>query len=136
MSYYEPELGQAAFGQPYKTYTVPQYVEAAFMMIDNELDRVMWNTTQEEWPSPFQNTGNGYKNDTFEVEAYSWDEEYEQPYNFKWKDLEVSWYKHMRRGASMNRETSPAEIAEMLVECLESLSAYEKEKCPDLYEGE
>ena len=130
----KPELGQAAFGQPYKKFDVPRYVIAALIMIEEELDRVMWNIHQKDYASPFQNTANSYKNDIFESEAYSWDDTYNQINNFKWKDLEISWYKHMRRGTSMNRETTPKEVAEMLEECIDSLLKYEKEKCPNLYE--
>ena len=136
MSCYEPELGQAAYGQPYKEFATPQYLIAAFIMIDEELDRVMWNIHQKEYASPFDNTGASYRNNVFEIEAYSWDEDYGQPYNFKWKDLEINWYKHMQRGTNMNRETTPKEVAEMLDECISSLLEYEKEKCPDLYEEE
>ena len=63
---------------------VPNYVQAAFTKIDEQLSRVMWNIYQKEYDSPFSNTGEKFKNDVFEVEAYSWDDEYNQEYNFKW----------------------------------------------------
>ena len=100
---------------------VPNYVQAAFRQIDEELSRVMWNINQEEFDSPFDNTGNEFKNDVFEVEAYSWDEEYDQKYNFKWRDYKVRWYKHSRRDPEANRFISPEECAQMLDECLESI---------------
>ena len=100
---------------------VPNYVQAAFTKIDEQLSRVMWNTTQEEYESPFSNTGNKFKNDVFEVEAYSWDDEYDQEYNFKWNDYKVRWYKHCLRDPEANREISPDECAKMLDECLESI---------------
>lgn len=100
---------------------VPNYVQAAFRQIDEELSRVMWNINQEEFDSPFDNTGNKFKNDVFEVEAYSWDEEYDQKYNFKWGDYKVRWYKHSRRDPEANRFISPEECAQMLDECLESI---------------
>jgi len=92
----------------------------------------MWNKYQKEYSSPFDDTGNRYKNETFEVVAYSWDDEKEQPYNFRWvnkktgKPLEVSWYKYLGRGTSVNRKVSPAEIEMMLDECLESLEKEDK----------
>ena len=108
------------FGQPHQEFEVPSYVDAALEAIRSEVGRVEWNIRQEEF-DPFGNTGADYKNDTFEVHAYSWNEEEEQPYNFKWKDLEISWYKYLGRGMSMNRETNPNEIAEMLDECLKEM---------------
>ena len=101
--------------------SIPNYVQAAFTKIDEQLSRVMWNTTQEEYESPFSNTGNKFKNDVFEVEAYSWDDEYDQEYNFKWNDYKVRWYKHCLRDPEANREMSPDECAKMLDECLESI---------------
>lgn len=100
---------------------VPEYVQAAFALIDEELSRVMWNINQEEFDSPFSNTGEQFKNDVFEVEAYSWDNEYDQKYNFKWKDYKVRWYKHCKRDPQANREISADECATMLNECLESI---------------
>lgn len=99
-------------------YDVPNYVEAALDKIDTELDRVMWNVNQEEYESPFGNTGRGYKDDIFEAEAYDWDEDSEQEYNFKWRDYKIRWYKYCGRGMESNRYMSPQECAEMLDECL------------------
>ena len=101
---------------------------AVLYLIEDELDRVMWNINQKEYDSPFQNTGNveGFKNDVFEVHAYDWNWDYEdddthQPINFKWKDLEITWYKHFRRGLWWNRDFSELELSIMLEQCLESL---------------
>lgn len=102
---------------------VPEYVQAAFALIDEELARVMWNINQEEFDSPFSNTGEQFKNDVFEVEAYSWDNEYDQKYNFKWKDYKVRWYKHCKRDPQANRDITPEECSQMLSECLESIRA-------------
>lgn len=124
---YEPELGQFAFGQPFKQYEAPDWLEAFLNAIRAELDRVMWNNNQEEYSSPFSNSGNKFKNGVFEAIAYSWDDSVEQPFNFKWKDFEVSWYKYMGRGMSMNRAITPDEGVEMLNECLVSVRAMDKE---------
>jgi hypothetical protein len=120
---YEPEMGQMCFGQPSQRYAGSELLSAALQAINDRLDMVMWNKNQEEYPSPFINSGNveGFKNGTFEAHAYSWDEDVEQPFNFKWRDIEVSWYKHARRGLSVNRLVLPDEIAVMLQECLDSL---------------
>lgn len=124
-SEYIPELGQAGFGQPYQKYEASELLIAALNSIREELSRVYWNNNQVEIDDPFDNTCGKYKNETFEVEAYSWGEK-KQPYNFKRKDLEISWYKSLGRGTSTNRYISPYEIDEMLEDCLRSIRAEEK----------
>lgn len=131
---YDEEKETQANDECYETYKydmyeekyhsdVPDYVQAAFSLIDEELARVMWNINQEEFDSPFSNTGEQFKNDVFEVEAYSWDDEYDQKYNFKWKDYKVRWYKHCKRDPQANRDITPEECSQMLSECLESIRA-------------
>lgn len=124
--YYEPELGQSSFGQPWQKFEASSLCEAALRLIERELGHVMWNRHQTEYESPFGNTGNRFKNDVFEVQAYSWNEE-EQKYNFKWRDIEISWYKYLARGLSSNKDLKPDEIARMLNECLDSLRLFEEE---------
>jgi len=130
MTTYTPELGQMIFGQPSQMYVVPAIMDAALEAIDSELCRVMWNERQEEYLSPFRNTGNTFKNDVFEVHAYSWGDE-EQPYNFAWKDLRISWYKYLGRGMSANMEISPDLAAECLNDCLASIMAMEDGDIPN-----
>lgn len=125
MGQFIPEMGQMAFGQPSKEFSVGPLLEAALGMIDDNLRRLMWNRYQREYPSPFSNTGNRFKCDAFEVAAYSWDDSYEQPFNFKWRDIEVSWYKYCCRGTSVNAEITPEQINEMLIDCLCAITALE-----------
>lgn len=125
---YEPEIGQMLFGQPWQSQDASELLIAALSAIDDELNRIMWNIHQVQYDSPFSNTGQSFKElDEFQIEAYSWNEEYQQPWNFKWQDIEVSWYKHMRRGTSVNREVKPDEIANLLEACLAALHKYERE---------
>lgn len=121
---YQPELGQMIFGQPFKEHAVSNLVDAALCHIRDELDRVMWNVNQREYDSPFGNTGNTFKCDTFEVHAYSWGDD-EQPYNFKWRGIEISWYKYLGRGMSANAIITPATVSEMLDDCLKGAAAWE-----------
>lgn len=123
---YEPELGQMMFGQPWKPHAVPPVWEAALVLLDDELERVMGNITQEPWDSPFGNTGNRFECPAFAVHAYSWGED-EQPWNFKWRDVEIGWYKGYRRGLSSNVPLTPDLAAAMLEECLEALRRMEEE---------
>lgn len=109
-------------------------LNAVLEAIESDLLRVMENITQESYESenPFRNTGNtiGFHTETFEVRAYDWgwdnDESGAQPYNFKWRDLEIYWYKYCGRGLYTNRATTHDELALMLDECLESLRNYER----------
>ena len=121
MKNYKPELGQAVFGQPFKEYEAPEWLISFLTTISCALELQMWNKNQETYDSPFSNTGNKYENEVFTAEAYSWDEETKQPFNFKWKDLEISWYKYLGRGTTLNRELTSDEGVKMLNECLESI---------------
>ena len=137
MSEYEPELGQAIFGQPYQEYGVPDIWDSALCFIRDRLDTVMWNKHQKEYDSPFGNTANSFKCDVFEVEAYSWNDNYDQPYNFKWRDVEISWYKYLGRGMSANQELTPDRASEMLVECLARLQKVDQEAWDEIvHEGQ
>jgi len=58
---------------------------------------------------------------SFDQPSYSWNEEEEQDFNFKWRDFKVSWYKYFGRGMTMNREISNEELREMLLEFIEEV---------------
>lgn len=109
-----------------KTYEVPQIWDAALLFLSLELTRVMGNIHQKPYSSPFGNTGQNFKCPVFEVEAYSWNDN-EQPYNFKWRDVEISWYKYLGRDMRANKELIPDLAALMLKECIEYLAKYEEE---------
>ena len=102
-------------------YECPKWVVALLNELDNQLDRVMWNIHQEEYPSPFDNTSNMFKNDVFEVQAYDWNDEVEQPYNFKCDDIEISWYKYLGRDTTINGEYESQKIIDMFNKCLQSI---------------
>ena len=127
MDNFEPELGHMIFGQGWQPHNATRMLEAALDYIDIELSRVMWNIDQKEYNSPFDNSGNSFECPTFKIEAYSWNDEYEQPFNFKWKDVEISWYKHMGRDMSVNQDLPNDKIAEMLDDCSNAILKYEKE---------
>lgn len=109
----------------------PTYLTAYLMYLDSELTRIMENRSQEEYDSPFYNSGNvaGYKNDTFEVHAYDWcwdvEDSRPRPVNFKCGDIEVTWYKHYRRGCWVNREITENEALVMFNKCVASLQREE-----------
>lgn len=110
----------------------PEWIIAMLSYIEDELDRVMWNIHQTEYSSPFNNTGNAYKNKVFEVQAYSWSDE-NQEFNFKYKDIKIRWYKYLGRATQINRNLYAEEGITLLDECLASIRNYEKIKMKQKY---
>lgn len=116
------ELGNLMFNtNKNQQYECPRWIVALLNELDNQLDRVMWNNTQKEYPNPFENTANSFKNDVFEVQAYNWNDDVEQPYNFKCGDIEISWYKYLGRDTTINGEYKPQVIINMFNKCLQSI---------------
>ena len=101
-------------------------VQAVLNEIRREMDRLYWNKYQCEMNSPFDNTGEEYENQTFQVYAYYWGEDDElinRP-NFKYKDLSIFWYKHNNRGLDVyySKDRISAEyLVKMLKDCKVSL---------------
>ena len=116
------ELGNIIFNtNKNQQYNCPRWIVALLNELDDQLARVMWNRHQEKYDSPFENTANSFKNDVFEVQAYSWNDEVEQPYNFKCDDIEISWYKYLGRDTTINGEYEPQKIIDMFNKCLNSI---------------
>jgi len=115
--------------------TCPRYIVALLKDLSSELERVQWNVYQEEYESPFYNTGNSFKNDTFEVHAYYWgdDEDFINRPNFKCGDLEISWYKHLGRGDTINKRISRRKMEKIYLKCLISILKWEEEQDCDPY---
>ena len=126
------ELGQMCFSpNTIHHYDCPDYVVALLRDIARKLDIVMWNSKQKEYDSPFENTGNDFICDTFEVHAYNWSEDINQPYNFKCGDIEISWYKYLGRGCTMNNKWSQSAMIEMYNKCMKALDKINKEALED-----
>lgn len=116
------ELGNLMFNtNKNQQYECSRWIVALLNELDNQLDRVMWNNTQKEYSSPFENTSNSFKNNVFEVQAYDWNDDVEQPYNFKCDDIEISWYKYLGRDTTINGEYEPQKIIDMFNKCLQSI---------------
>lgn len=116
------ELGQILFSSnKIQQYDCPAYVVALLRDIARKLDITMWNITQEEYDNPFDNTGNSFVCDVFEVHAYNWDDETIQPYNFKCGDVEISWYKYCGRDCTMNNQYTIYEMIDMYNRCIKKL---------------
>lgn len=122
------ELGQICFSpNTIQNYDCPDYVIALLEKLMCELDRVMWNINQEEYDNPFRNTGNSFIGQNFEVHAYNWDEDIEQPYNFKFRDVEISWYKYLGRGCTINGQYPCEKLIEMYNICVGEIRDLESE---------
>jgi len=108
----EPEMGHVLFGQPRQEYECPRDVVGFLRLLG---EAVSCNN------SPCDNTGERYENDVFELHAYSWDEDVPQRYNFRWRDVEVSWYKYLGRGTTINQVLTSKRLREMREECMASV---------------
>ena len=124
----ELELGNLMFNtNKNQVYECPEWIIALLEALENELDRIMWNIYQQEYANPFRNSGNEFKNKVFKVQAYNWNDDVEQLYNFKCDDVEISWYKYLGRDTTINNNYEEKYIIEIFNKCLESLREMEKE---------
>lgn len=96
-------------------------LDAAVQSIAREWRRVIWNRTQAEVRSPFDNSGAVFDTEDLSIHACSWDAEIKQPWNLKCGDVEVRWYKHSLRGLSVNKLLNNDEIAQFLDAALAAL---------------
>lgn len=121
------ELGQLLFSADViQSCDCPEWIIALLRDLDRALSMVMYNITQKSYDSPFDNTGTVFYCDTFEVQAYNWNDD-EQPFNFKYKNIEISWYKYLGRGTTINGIYEPKVIIDMYNDCLEAIMKLEEE---------
>ena len=100
---------------------IMELMTAALMRIRNAVI-THTNNVFSNYVDPFSNTGEHFETDVFQVKAYDWNTEEDQV-NFTWRDIKISWYKHMGRGMQMScpYPITPDLICEMLHECLNSI---------------
>lgn len=132
------ELGNLMFNPNItQSYTCPEYFVALLREINRVLHRVMWNINQEEYDSPFENTGNVFECPVFKVEAYNWDESISQDYNFIYfvdktkaniDDVKVSWYKYLGRDTTINQDLDYSILVDVFNNCITYLKDFESEK--------
>ena len=129
----ELELGNLMFNtNKNQTYSCPDWVVALLRDLSRTLSRIKYNMQQTEYDSPFDNTGNVYYNDTFEVQSYNWDDDVSQPYNFKWKDVEISWYKYLGRDTTINAVYDATYLIQMYNDCIKSLKIIDDENIKEI----
>lgn len=132
------ELGNIMFNpNTIQQYNCPNYIIALLREIDRQLDRIMWNIHQEEYPSPFDNTSNSFELGNFKIIAYNWNEETEQDYNFIYKvdktksnldDIKISWYKYLGRDTTINQEIDSSVMIDIFDDIIDQLHKYEMEE--------
>ena len=118
MSNYELELGQALFGQPSRQFDCPQNVARALDVLCSYFELFLKSSD-----NPFCNTAAKFNCGGFFIQAYWWGDEDESGHdiNFKYKDLEVSWYKYLGRGMSCNKRKVSDEFLQQMVAEWESV---------------
>lgn len=134
----ELELGNIMFNTNVnQQYKCPNYIIALLREIDRQLDRIMWNIEQEDFDSPFGNTGNSFRLGNFEIHAYNWNDDESQEYNFIYKvdknkanmpDLKISWYKYLGRDTTINQELDSSVMIDIFDDIIDQLHKYEMEE--------
>jgi hypothetical protein len=113
-NYRNLELGNIMFNNnKNQKYDCPDWIIALLKDIKDKLDIAFWNKYQLEIPSPFENTAGIHEGNCFQVYAYNWSNKKSKSYNFKYKDIEISWYKSLGRDTTINGEYSSEVIIEM-----------------------
>lgn len=125
------ELGNLIFNTNKKqNYECPEWIIALLRELERKLSINFWNSKKtseyREYNSPFGNTGESFKNNVFEVQAYNWDDDIEQQYNFKCEDVEISWYKYLGRDTTINDKYEEKYIIEIFNKCIKSLDLFEE----------
>ena len=131
------ELGNMMFNvNANQVYECPNYIIALLRDIDRKLGVIMWNKEHREYDSPFDNTGNTFKLNNFEIQAYNWNDEESQDYNFIYRvdktranmpDLKISWYKYLGRDTTINQEIDENVVVSIYNDIMQQLDVYRNE---------
>jgi len=111
MIYYQPEIGQLLFGNPMGGFEMPPYACSMLTGLLDNFDQVYWNQHQHEWQrDACVEIGPVY------FRPYWWGDD-DTPEaglpNFGLTDdpVEIRWYKHAKRGQSVNMDLTPGQWA-------------------------
>lgn len=122
------ELGNLMFNtNKNQCYECPYWFVVLLSELGNQLERVMHNMGEKYYDNPFENTANSFENNIFKVQAYSWNDDEVQPYNFKCDNVKVSWYKYLGRDTTINEEYDVEFLVNIFNKCLDSILEMEKE---------
>ncbi len=124
MRAFQPELSQMCYSNtPWQRLEMEHHVEVGLQL----LGALISGSQGDE--DPTGNTGACFSNDVFALRAYCWCDGTEHPLgcppNFKYKDFEACWYKHVGRGNSQNRAMPLDEWKKVMVDCISSLGTRE-----------
>lgn len=132
------ELGNLAFNtNENQQYNCPRYITALLRDIQRQLDRIMWNIYQKDYDNPFENTANSFKLGNFEIQAYNWNDDESQEYNFIYRvdkskanmpDLKISWYKYIGRDMTINQEIDENVMVSIYDDIISQLLKFENEE--------
>ena len=132
------ELGNIAFNNnANQQLNCPEYIVALLRDIDRQLKRIMWNIKQEEYESPFDNTANSFQLGNFEIQAFNWNDDVSQEYNFIYKvdktkanmpDLKISWYKYLGRDTTINQEIDENVMVSIYDDIIKQLLEFESKE--------
>ena len=131
------ELGNLVFNpNTNQEYECPEFIIALLRDIERELKLTMFVIEHRDYESPFDNTGNSFRElkDIFEVQAYNWNDDEHQDYNFIFKtradipDIKISWYKYLGRDTTINWDCRGSEsvILSLYNKCMEAIQEYRK----------
>lgn len=129
---FKPELGQMTFSNtPWGEHETPHYVTEGICLLGECLIGFAGDERDGELiaSNPINNVAEWFSSDTFALRSYCWCDgdavghEDGCPPNFHHHPtgLRCSWYKHAGRGESCNRIITPHEMADILVDCINSL---------------
>ena len=110
-----------------KMYDCPEWVEALLRFIEEKMERVHYNKYQKQFDTPFLNTGAKYRDEVFEVSAYSWNDDDEDEINFRYKDICFSWYKHLGRCTMVNVNPQDENFKDRMIEMFDAIMAHLRE---------
>ena len=100
--------------------TTEKFTVSDNLYIALEAIKDKWDCLMSSRPSPFENNSSSFSCDIFSVQAYSWNDG-DQAYNFKWRDIEVHWYKYFGRAMWVSRSVLPEEAVSLSAECIRVL---------------
>ena len=139
MQQYEPELGQAIFGNEPQEYDLGesrQYVSHKLYELSEILAEIDPSEQRHGFLGGEFGYGQEFKNDVFEMHPYWWGDctcgQEEAPNgclsecktrlpNFRCGDISVSWYKYIGRGMSTNIKQSKKDWRKVFDKCFSSI---------------
>ena len=132
------ELGNIAFNNNVnQQLNCPEYIVALLRDIQRQLDRIMWNIYQKEYDNPFENTANTFELGNFKIQAFNWNDDVSQEYNFIYKvdktkanmpDLKISWYKYLGRDTTINQEIDENVMVSIYDDIIKQLLEFESKE--------